>query len=287
MNKKILLILLLGLIILIGLVIVVPHYSEKNKFSHPPFDPNHHQYVIKQAHGWIDFDLLDPEQAPARIEESVMRGYRLIMNTPFYAPKYAKDQLSCTNCHFFGGDTLGGRNNGISLVGVTSIYPQYSARDKKVITLEQRINNCFERSLSGKPLPIDSQEMQDLVSYMKWISKEVTQVKNIPWLGLRILKSQHLSNPKDGEQVYQVHCSQCHKKDGQGGAVLIDNENKTIPPLWGPNSFNDGAGMYRLPALAAFIYWNMPQNNSILTEKQALDVASFVLQKPRPHFIYK
>lgn len=243
----------------------------------------HHSFVIMQAHHLIGFDLEDPEQAPLNIRDSVLRGYRLIMNTPFYAPNYARDQLSCANCHFFGGDTLGRKNEGISLVGVTAIYPRYSEREGQVISLVQRINSCFERSLNGRPLPENSQEMHDIVNYLTWISKEVSHLKNIPWLGLELLKSQHEPNAENGKQVYETYCAMCHKQDGQGGGALAPM-GKTIPPLWGPNSFNDGAGMSHLPKFASFVYENMPYQDANLTEEEALDVAAFVLQQPRAHF---
>lgn len=244
-----------------------------------------HELVLAQAHTLYSIELVDPEQAPPDIRASVMRGYRLMMNTPFYAPEFAKDQLSCTNCHFLGGDTLGGRNGGISLVGVTTAYPSFSKRDNKIITLEDRINNCFQRSMSGNPLPKNSQEMKDITTYLKWISKEVEHMKDIPWLGLKLIKSQHKPNQQEGKRLYMAYCASCHKEDGEGGGILTQVEGKSIPPLWGPNSFNDGAGMSRLDMFSSFIYWNMPYQDATLSEEQALDIASFVLKQPRPHFI--
>lgn len=243
-----------------------------------------HEFVIMQAHDLLGFDLVDPEQAPPEIRDSVMRGYRVVMFTGYYAPEYAYDELSCTNCHFCGGDTLGGKNGGISLVGVTTLYPQFSKRSGKVINLAERINNCFQRSMSGKPLPLDSQMMTDIINYLKWISKEVQHVKNIPWLGLPEIRSKHQPNPREGQKIYQQYCSACHQPDGQGGGVIDDIEKKTIPPLWGPHSFNDGAGMSTMRMLAPFIYLNMPYQQAVLTEEQALDVAAYLREQPRPHF---
>lgn len=258
--------------------------------SSPQQDPAYHhltfkhQFVIAQAHHLIGFDLVDPEQAPPDIRDSVMRGYRLITNTAFYAPKYAHDQLSCASCHFAGGDTLGGKNGGISLVGVTTIYPQYSQRDKMTISLAERINNCFERSMNGKPLPLNSPIMNDIINYLTWISKEVKEVKNIPWLGLPELKSSHIPNPREGQKIYEHYCQACHQADGQGGGVVEQAMGKTIPPLWGPYSFNNGAGMSTMRMLAPFVYLNMPFQHASLTKEQALDVAAFVLEQPRPQF---
>lgn len=243
-----------------------------------------HQFVIVQANHLLGFSLVDPEQAPHNIRDSVMRGYRLMTNTAFYAPKHANNQLACTNCHFCAGDTLGGKNGGISLVGVTTAYPQFSQRSGKVITLAERINNCFMRSMNGKALPTNSRMMNDIINYLQWISKEVETIKNVPWLGLPDIKSKHVPNPKEGEKIYDQFCSACHKPNGEGGGVLGEEEGKTIPPLWGPNSFNDGAGMGTMGMLAPFVFLNMPYQQAVLTEDQALDVASFVLLQRRPHF---
>ena len=64
-----------------------------------------HEFVVIQAHQLLGFNLVDPEQAPPEIRDSVLRGYRLILNTGNNAPNYAHNELSCTNCHFLGGDT--------------------------------------------------------------------------------------------------------------------------------------------------------------------------------------
>ncbi len=244
-----------------------------------------HAFMIVQAHKLMGFDLVDPEQAPPHIRNSVMRGYRLFMNTSFYAPDYVKNQLDCTNCHFVGGDTLGGKNAGISLVGVTAAYPRFSKRSGKMISLVERITNCFQRSMNGRAPPPNSRPMNDLVNYLSWISKEVESIKNVPWLGLTEIKSKHQPNPEQGKKLYIQYCAACHREDGQGGGKLGEADEKTIPPLWGVNSFNDGAGMNTLKMLAPFIYLNMPYQQAFLTEEQALDVASFILQQPRPHFI--
>jgi len=246
-----------------------------------------YRYVIEEHGILIGFNLVDPEVAPPNIRESVLRGYSIIMNTPFYAANYAKDLVSCASCHLFEGNSLGGRNQGISLLGVNNIYPQYSERSNRTIDIKERINNCFERSMNGKPLPLDSQIMNDILAYLDWISIEVKDIKNPPWLGMKMLKSKHKPNEKEGAVIYEKYCIACHQEDGGGGGELPEPVGKTIPPLWGENSFNDGAGMSVHPMLSAFIYWNMPFLNSVLTEEEAMDVAAFVLKQPRPHFVLK
>ncbi len=274
----------LALTLFIILAIAITSKLSQEELLYPNKNDLHHEFVIAQAHLLTGFDLVDPEQAPPEIRKSVLRGYQIISNTSSYAPNYVKGPTSCTNCHFTEGDTLGGRDNGFSLVGVTTQYPRYSKRTKKIISLEERVNYCFERSLNGLALPLNSQEMEDIINYLKWISHEVQHINNIPWLGYIPLKSKHQPNLQQGAIVYQMYCALCHHTHGQGGGVL-PNTGKTIPPLWGPYSFNDGAGMSRLSTLSAFVYWNMPYQYSFLTEEQAIDVSAFILNQPRPHFI--
>jgi thiosulfate dehydrogenase len=237
-----------------------------------------HKYTVRLPDGKkLGFDLVDPEVAPEDIHAEVMYGYRLLIETQTYAADFIKAKINCTNCHFCGGNTLGGRNGAISLVGVPSVYPRYSARDKKVITLEDRIGNCFMRSMNGTPPAKDSKEMKAIITYLHYISKEVASLKSIPWLGLQIVKSSHQPDAKAGAVIYTNHCAACHHSDG-GGA-------KGIPPVWGKDSFNNGAGMNNLPMISAFVYWNMPLHEPILTIEEAMDVAAYIVSRPRPTFV--
>ena len=59
-----------------------------------------------------------------------------------------------------------------------------------------------------------------------------------------------------------------------------------VPPLWGPDSFNDGAGMNRLITIANFVHSNMPNGTSwvmpMVTPEDAWDVGAYVVSQPRP-----
>jgi thiosulfate dehydrogenase len=69
--------------------------------------------------------------------------------------------------------------------------------------------------------------------------------------------------------------------------IGVDGEGtrRPFPPLWGPNSFNDGAGMNGIEKMAAFVQYNMPHNRKgILSTQDAFDVAAYVHDRPRPAF---
>ena len=72
----------------------------------------------------------------------------------------------------------------------------------------------------------------------------------------------------------------CHGEDGQGQQVA---GRAVFPPLWGPQSFNWGAGMHQLDNAAAFIKANMPFSRGNTLERQdAWDVAMFMNAHERP-----
>ena len=84
-----------------------------------------------------------------------------------------------------------------------------------------------------------------------------------------------------GRTVYAEQCARCHAADGQGAIA-------GVPPVWGPKSFNVGAGMSRLRTAASFIRYVMPQDKpGTLTDQQAFDVAAYVNAHPRPDFAKK
>jgi thiosulfate dehydrogenase len=138
--------------------------------------------------------------------------------------------------------------------------------------------------MNGKSLPVDSPIMLDSINYLRWISKEVEHIDNIPWLGLPMIKNNHKPNPEEGKKLYEHYCAACHKESGDGGGLLYVIDGKTIPPLWGDACFNDGAGMSTMKMFAPFIYLNMPYQQATLTEEEALDIACYVLKQRRPKF---
>jgi thiosulfate dehydrogenase len=224
----------------------------------------------------LEFNLVDPAQAPKDIRSMARLGYNIIVDTQTNAKEYCGNTLNCTNCHFAGGNTTGGAQGGISLAGAATRYPMYDVRLQRVIDLEQRINNCFTRSMNGTAVPHDSELMLAMVTYLQWISKNLPIYKPVPWLGLKPLQKQREGDPEQGKRLYNVYCALCHRDNGEGG--------DDVPALWGDGSFNDEAGMNRQGTMASFIYWNMPYMDltPVLSEEQAQDVAAYIIEQPRP-----
>ena len=227
----------------------------------------------------ISFNPPKIQDAPENIKDAVVLGYNIMTDTRKYAAGYVGNRLDCDDCHFKGGITEGGKNGGLSLVGVATKYPEYRKQANGISDLISRTNSCFEKSMNGKALPSDSKEMIALVTYYQWISKGLPIYEDIPWLGIKLIKIAHTPEPGNGKQVFSGQCAVCHGIDGQG--------TLRAPPLWGSGSFNDGAGMNKPETFAAFAFQNMPRTNPYLTSEQALDVAEFVSSQIRPHFASK
>ena len=97
------------------------------------------------------------------------------------------------------------------------------------------------------------------------------------------------ADPARGRAIYVAKCQGCHNTDGQGilRSLPTTDLGYIVPPLWGAELFNDGAGMNRLINAANFVHSNMPQGadylNPLLSPDDAWNVAAFVLSQPRPH----
>lgn len=203
---------------------------------------------------------------------SLRRGRALIHSTRDSLPSHVGNALNCASCHMGDGTVA----DAMPLVGAYSRFPQYRARSGKVDLLEDRINDCFERSMNGKALDRKSAEMRDMVAYIAFLSRGFPV--GIDMEGQGVPKLDPLQGDSlRGKELYGVRCVACHGANGEGTAAA--------PPLWGPRSYNIGAGMARSRTAAAFIRQLMPRDQpGSLTPQQAFDLAVYINTRPRPDF---
>lgn len=201
--------------------------------------------------------------------------------------RYAGNNLACSNCHLNAGT----KKFGLPLWGLRELFPQYSARAGAEITIEDRVNSCMTRSMNGRPLPPDSPEMAAFVAYIRFLSTGVKPGETLSGLGAgKMPLLPRAADPRRGAQVYARACAQCHMPNGLGvpRSRELPNFGYLAPPLWGPDSFNNGAGMARLMTAANFVHFNMPNGTSYtrprLSQQEAWDVAAFVISQPRPAY---
>ena len=199
--------------------------------------------------------------------------------------RFSGNNLACVSCH----QASATKKFAIPWVGAHATFPQYRGREDEVSTLQERVNGCRERSMAGKALPLDSREMKAFITYMHFLSKDVPVGSKVEGQGLPPFKAPNRrADTVAGNTVYQEKCASCHGAEGAGVRAGAPGSatGYAFPPLWGKDSFNNGAGMSRLLFASSFIKTNMPlgaqHGQPQLTDDQAYDVAAFVLSKPRP-----
>lgn len=230
----------------------------------------------------------DTASIPGDTQGALIRyGRELISHTSVYlGPKGKVRQMSnglnCQNCHLKAGTVPFGNN----YARVATSYPKRRNRSGKVEGFEERVNGCFERSLNGQRLAPDSKEMQAMVAYLKWVGKDVEKGESLPGFGLvELTPLDRPADPQKGKLVYDSYCARCHGADGEGQLAESGLE-WTYPPLYGADSYNVGAGLYRISKFASYVKANMPYGvtfeNPFLTDEEAWDVAAYVNSMPRP-----
>lgn len=219
--------------------------------------------------------------------ELVIYGRQLVQNTAnFLGPQGSVDRrtngMNCQNCHLDAGTRPWGNNYG----SVASLYPKFRERSGTKETVVKRVNDCIERSLNGIALDSTSREMRAIVSYIAWVGSAVPKGEIAAGAGLMELAYlDRAADPVRGKNVFIAKCITCHNPDGQGKRNA-DGRTYLYPPLWGPDSYNHGAGLYRLSRIAGYVKANMPQGATWarpqLTDAEAWDVAAYVNSRTRP-----
>jgi thiosulfate dehydrogenase len=230
----------------------------------------------------------DESQIPEGETGDMIRyGKELVMHTSLYfGPKgkiaHINNGMNCRNCHLNGGT----KPFALNFSGVTSTYPKLRYRANKVETTEEKINECFHRSLNGKIIDEEGKEMKAIVAYINWLGKDVKKGEYPKGFGyVHLPYTDRAADPVKGKKVYENVCQSCHGPNGEG-SLDAKGEEFIYPPLWGPKSYNDGATLYRLTFISGFVKANMPFGTNfdspVLHDTDAWDVAAFISTQPRP-----
>ncbi len=216
--------------------------------------------------------------------EAVRRGAEIFRDTPAHAGSFVGNGLSCANCHLDNGR----RANSAPLWAAWGSYPAYRRKNDHVNTLEERIRGCFRYSMNAPgskaghaPRPGDPL-LTDLQAYMFWLATGAPAGKNLPGRGFpKLDKPARGYDVARGKKVFDQQCALCHGDHGQG--TKLADGRYAFPPLWGPKSYNWGAGMHRINTAAGFIKANMPLGKpNTLTDQEAWDVAAYINSHERP-----
>jgi len=215
--------------------------------------------------------------------DAIKYGRELMLHTAYYIGpngvngKYLGNKMNCTNCH----QDAGTKPYSLNLVTAFRHYPSYRAREGKVLSLAERINNCIMHPHLGKPLPLDSREMIGVMSYLKWLSDSAGVTKTTKGLkNVEIDVPDTAASPAAGAVLYADNCARCHGTSGQG-ELRPDNITYKYPPLWGMKAYQPGSSMHRIVKMAQWLVSNMPYDKAthdkpFLNSAQALDLAAFI-----------
>lgn len=242
---------------------------------------------LKPSNAPVAFEtprLAEMLQAPNA--DQVVRGMRLHLQTRELLPDNVGNALNCTSCHLNAGTVA----DGSPFVGVSAFFPGFAPRAGREITLADRINGCFRRSMNGQPLPPQSADMQAMIAYFDWMKRNTQPGDKVAGRGVGKIDPTIKPNLLNGERVYAKQCAVCHGNDGEG--LKRPSGEWLFPPLWGDESFNIGAGMARTYTAAAFVKRNMPVGfheqfplgQGGLSDQEAVDVAEYFSHQPRPDY---
>ena len=205
-------------------------------------------------------------------------GEAIFTDTGTYAGAFVGNALKCSNCHLGAGRLA----NSAPLAQAYVAYPAYRAKDGRVITFEERLQGCFRYSMNGRAPPAGNEVLTALATYAFFLATNAPTGASLPGRGYPVVGEPPL--PRDygrGEKLFAAKCSLCHGADGLGqkgpdGATVF-------PALWGPESFNWGAGMGSIKNAAGFVKANMPLGQGwSLSDQEAWDVATFMDSHDRP-----
>jgi thiosulfate dehydrogenase len=209
--------------------------------------------------------------------DAVRLGEKIFHDTQGNAREFVGNSLQCSNCHLDSGRLA----NAAPLWAAYVAYPAYRTKNEHVNTFEERLQGCFLYSMNGKAPASNDKVMVALESYAYFLAKGAVIGAELPGRGYPKLAKPAKLDDVHGQQVYAAKCALCHGAEGQGQSTA--DGSVVFPPLWGPRSFNWGAGMSSITNAAGFIKANMPfSQGNTLTDAEAWDVASYMDSQERP-----
>lgn len=245
--------------------------------------------IAKIDSTWVGPSIYMDNTTLGEERELVIYGQELIAHTSKYlGPKGSVAQITngmnCQNCHLQAGAKAWGNN----YAAVFSTYPKFRDRSGQIESIYKRVADCMERSLNGTALDSNSREFKAIYTYIKWLGQDVEKGNKPHGSGIeKLAYLDRAADPKKGQIVYTAQCQSCHGANGEG-QFSLDELEYAYPPLWGPHSYNDGAGLFRISNFAGYVKNNMPylltsHASPKLTEEECWDVAAYVNSQPRPH----
>lgn len=209
--------------------------------------------------------------------DEVRMGERIFRAPAVYAPAFVGNQLRCSNCHLSAGRLAGAAPMWAAYVA----YPACRSKNGHVNSFEERLQGCFRFSMNGKAPKLGDPTLVALESYSYFLAKNAPTGSELPGRGFpKLPKPALAADYARGAAVYEQECASCHGAHGEGQS---SGGKVVFPALWGPASYNWGAGMGSIKNAAGFIRANMPLGlGGSLSVQQAWDAAAYMDSQVRP-----
>jgi sulfur-oxidizing protein SoxA len=133
-------------LLLLGLAVSVSGQRLERGDAIPPEDKRSgYHFVSRETQAMQDDDLANP-------------GYLWVLEgEELWRQGAGASGKSCADCH---------REATVSMKGVAARYPAFAARAGRVITVEQRINQCRADHQQAPPFPYESRELLAVTAYV-------------------------------------------------------------------------------------------------------------------------
>ncbi len=220
----------------------------------------------------------------------LIRGMRLVEDTPVnFSPTTWATISTAPSCHLNEGTVA----DASPYIGVSALFLSYSARDGRVISLDDRINGCFERSMNGKALPNDSDDMKAMIAYFNWMKGGAKKgTTRLPAAARRI---RLVTEPRSRERKADLRrtvrrvsreqwrgaqgCRRPRRLSSALGRSLVQHRRGHVPTLH--------RCRLRKTQYARRLPREVPARRGGLSDQEALDVADYFILMPCRNFAGK
>jgi thiosulfate dehydrogenase len=142
--------------------------------------------------------------------EGLVYGMRIMTETKALLPDHVGNELNCGSCRLNGGTVA----KASPFNRVVPLFPMNNPRAGRVISMEERLNGCFLRSMNGTRLAEYSKEMKAPIAFMAFMKGDAAQDDKIARRGTGNVDAKLVPDPVRGKALFESNCAVCHRSDG-------------------------------------------------------------------------
>ena len=222
--------------------------------------------------------LTHSQQTPRRIhfgKRSSSAASREQTATHPLTEPYVGASLNCTSCHLDNGT----HPTAATFLEVATAYPAWAAREETVVTLEDRVLNCFMRSCNGTRPPQGSLPAVAITTYITSLSEGLPmQMNGESPHGPRRVKALAIRSGRGGRGQRQDALHRPLRQLPRRGW----RRHRRRTACLGAAVVQHGRRPFHVEHLAAWLKVAMPLHEADLTDAESLDIAAYVNSHDRP-----